>query len=124
MKKTKGQIEDSLAKAFIQFYVKKLGAGPKEVRVYIVEDMIIVRLWGRLHPLEDVLLQEKKGIELVKNIRKTFQEATFKELNAIIKEIVGCEITSFHSDSSTRTGERFEIFVSDQNIASRFNINT
>ena len=124
MEKTKGQVEDALAKAFIQFYVKKLGTGPKEARVYIVDDMIIVRLWGRLHPLEDVLLLEKKGIELVKNIRKTFQEATFKELNAIIKKIVGCEITSFHSDSSTRTGERFEIFVSDQNISNRFNINT
>jgi len=117
---TKGQTEDALAKAFIQFYVKKLGFGPKEARVYIVADMIIVRLWGRLHPLEDVLLLEKKGVELVKHIRKTFQEATFNELNAIIKNLVGCEAISFHSDSSTRTGERFEIFIFDQNIADRF----
>ena len=60
MNKTKGQVEDSLAKAFIQFYVKKLGTGPKSARVYIVEDMILVHLTGRLHPLEDFLLQEKK----------------------------------------------------------------
>ena len=120
---TKGQTEDALSKAFIQFYVKKLGFGPKEARVYIVADMIIVRLWGRLHPLEDILLLEKKGVELVKHIRKTFQEATFKELNAIIKKLVGCEAVSFHSDSSTRTGERFEIFIFDNNIADRFKNN-
>ncbi len=120
MKRTKGQVEDELAKAFIQFYVKKLGSGPKNAKVYIMDDMIIARLKGRLHPLEEFLLQEKKGIELVKHIRKTIQEATFKDLNGIIKDIVGCNVVSFHSDSSTRTGERFEIFIVDKDLGEVF----
>lgn len=113
-------MEDELSKAFVQFYVKKLGVGPKSAKVYILDDMIIARLRGRLHPLEEFLLLDKKGIELVKHIRKTVQEATFKDLNEIIKSIVGCNVVSFHSDSSTRTGERFEIFIVDKKLSDRF----
>jgi len=120
LKKTKGQIEDALGKAFIQFYVQKLGTGPKNARVYILEDMIIARLTGRLHPLEDFLIHEKKGIELVKHIRKAFQEATIKDLNKVIKKHIECEVISFHSDSSTKTGERFEIFIVDRNLSEYF----
>lgn len=120
LKQTKGQMEDVLSKAFVQFYVQKLGVGPKKARAYIVEDMIIARLWGRLHPLENFLLKDQKGIELVKDIRKKFQEATFQELNTIIKSITGYNVTSYHSDTSTRTGERFEIFILDHNLGDQF----
>lgn len=120
MKQTRGQVEDTLSKAFVQFYVKKLGYGPKKAKAYIVDDMIIARLWGKLHPLEDFLLKDQKGIELVKDIRKKFQEATFKELNKIIKDTTGCDVTSYHSDTSTRTGERFEIFILDRNLENQF----
>ena len=120
LKKTKGQTEDALSKAFVQFYVQKLGVGPKKARAYIVEDMIIARLWGRLHPLEDFLLKDQKGVELVKRVRTTFHEATFMELNKIVFDLTGCNVTSYHSDSSTRTGERFEIFILDRNLEGQF----
>lgn len=120
LKQTQGQMEDALSKAFVQFYVQKLGVGPKKARAYIVEDMIIARLWGRLHPLENFLLKDLKGIELVKEVRKKFSEATFMELNTIIKSITGCDVTSYHSDSSTRTGERFEIFILNHSLGDQF----
>lgn len=125
IQRTRGQVEDDLAKAFVQFYVKNLGGGPKSAKVYIVADMIIARLKGNLHPLEEYILKGTKdkgtkGIELVKNIRKAVQEATFEDFNKIIKSIVGCSVVSYHSDSSTRTGERFEIFIVDKDLGKEF----
>lgn len=115
--RTKGQIEDELAKEFTRFYVKKLKTGPKQAKVYILEDMILVRLKGDLHPYEEILLLKgKTGIDLVKRIREHVHEAIIDETSKIIQKIIGCNVVSFHSDSSTETGERFEIFILDRNF--------
>ncbi len=113
--KTKGQIEDIIAKRVVEFYVKALGTGPKESNVWIVDDMVIVRLKGKLLPIEEQLLVGAQGIELVKQIRKAFHEINTKQLNTIIEEITGHKVISTHSDISTKTGERFEAFILDTN---------
>lgn len=46
--RTKEQIEDELAKEFTRFNVKKLKTGPKQAKVQILADMILVRLKGDL----------------------------------------------------------------------------
>lgn len=114
--KTKGQIEDFIAKQVIKFYVDTLGIGPREARSYIVEDMIIVRLKGKLLPIEQNILSMMEGrqaIELVKNIRKALHTITTKRLCEMITQITGHKVISSHSDISTRTGERLEVFVLD-----------
>lgn len=120
MNKTKGQVEDTISKEFVKFYVKTLGVGPKESKVYILEDMVIVRVKGELLPFEEVLLHGRGGIELVKRIRKTIHETTISALSEIIHRLTGATVVSFHSDTSTKTGERFEIFILDGNLEERF----
>lgn len=120
MNKTKGQVEDTISKEFVKFYVKTLGVGPKESKVYILEDMVIVRVKGKLLPFEEVLLHGRGGIELVKRIRKTIHETTISALSEIIHRLTGATVVSFHSDTSTKTGERFEIFILDGNLEERF----
>jgi len=66
---TKGQIEDTISKEAAKFYLKTLGVGPRESRCYIIEDMIIVRLKGKLLPIEEKLLKFKTGIKLIKDLR-------------------------------------------------------
>jgi len=120
LNKTKGQVEDTISKEFVKFYVKTLGVGPKESKVYILEDMVIVRVKGKLLPFEEVLLHGRGGIELVKRIRKTIHETTISALSEIIHRLTGATVVSFHSDTSTKTGERFEIFILDGNLEERF----
>jgi len=120
LNKTKGQVEDTISKEFVKFYVKTLGVGPKESKVYILEDMVIVRVKGELLPFEEVLLHGRGGIELVKRIRKTIHETTISALSEIIHRLTGATVVSFHSDTSTKTGERFEIFILDGNLEERF----
>ncbi len=116
MRLTKGQIEDTIAKKVIEFYFNSIGKGPREARVWIVEDMIIVRLKGTLLPIEEQLLEGGRGIELVKTIRKALHEINTKRLNAMIEEITGHKVISTHSDVSTKTDERFEAFILDTNF--------
>ncbi len=121
--KTKGQIEDAIAKKVTKFYVNTLGIGPRQARTYIIEDMIIVRLKGKLLPIESKLLEAARGIELVKNIRQIFHEITTKRLSRIIAKITGHKVVSSHSDISTKTGERMEIFILDINYENEFKNN-
>jgi len=73
-----------------------------------------------LLPFEEVLLHGRGGIELVKRIRKTIHETTISALSEIIHRLTGATVVSFHSDTSTKTGERFEIFILDGNLEERF----
>ena len=113
--KTKGQIEDSIAKEVIKFYVKNMGVGPRETQVYVLRDMIIVRLKGRLLPFEKILLGHDKGVSLIKDSRKIIHELTVGGLSKIINKITNHKIISSHSDISTKTGEIIQVYIIDIN---------
>lgn len=112
---TQGQIEDTISKEVAKFYYKTLGVGPKESRAYILQDMVIIRLKGKLLPIEEKLLEGTRGIELVKDIRKTLHEVLTKKLTTLVKNITQHEVISSHSDVSTKSGEILEVFVLNTN---------
>lgn len=119
-----GQIKDNISKQITKFYVDTLGHGPKETRIYIIEDMVIVRLKGKLLPVEEKLLEGKGGIGLVKNIREKLHEILTKNLSLIVSNITKQKVISSHSDISTKTGEMLEIFILDSNYEAEFNTNS
>ncbi len=110
---TLGQIEDAIAKDLTRFYADVVGSGPRQARTYISHDMVIVRLKGNTHPYEHVLLRKTKGIEMVKQLRTAILESIVDELTDIIEKHTKAQVLSVHADSSTRTGERFVLFVVD-----------
>ncbi len=112
---TKGQIEDAVTKKAIKYYLDTLGVGPTSAKTYIVEDMIVIRMKGNLLPIEKKLLQNAKGVELVKNLRRNLLETNINEIIEIIKNITGQNIISAHRDLSTRSGEIIYIFILDKN---------
>lgn len=121
---TKGQICDKIAKEIIKFYVATLQYGPKEAKCYIVDDMVIVRFKGHLLPVEKEILKfvnKNEAVELVKNIRKVIHQITTKKLSKIIEKNIGLPVISCHSDISTVTGERVEIFVLKENLEKKLN---
>lgn len=122
---TKGQLEDKISKKIIEFYVSSIGTGPREARAYIVEDMILVRLKGKLLPIEEQLLGSgTQGIELVKNIQRSFHEINTAKLRQMIEEMTGHKVISSHSDVSTKTGEKFNAFIMDTDFNEEFKKNS
>ncbi len=113
---TKGQMEDVIAKDLTHFYADTLGVGPRQAKAYITRDMVIVRLKGNTHPYEHVLLKQHRGVEMVKNLRAAVLESVVDDLTDLVEKHTGAQVITVHADSSTRTGERFVIFVLDKVI--------
>ena len=120
MNKTKGQLEADISALLTKFEKEHLGRGPKEVKTFIIQDIILVRLQGILSPAEEKLAKESDGIQLVKQIRRRLIESSRKVLENIILDLLNAKVKTLHTDISTRTGERVIIFVMDRNIEKNF----
>ncbi|MFD2044697.1 DUF2294 domain-containing protein [Ornithinibacillus salinisoli] len=115
-KQTKGSMEAELSRALTQWEKEYLGRGSVSVKTDILRDMIIVVLKGILTPAEYKLCDTKEGILSLKRIRCDLVETGRDQLDQLIEEITGEKVTSFHTDISTRAGERVMIFRLSSNI--------
>ena len=118
--KTKGQLEAEISSAITKFEKEHLGRGPKSVRSYIIEDMILIRLIGIITPAEKKLAEEKDGAQIVKQTRRWLIESSNSLLRNIIEDKIGAEVQSIHTDISSRTGERIFVFSMKENVENMF----
>ncbi|MDD3174065.1 MAG: DUF2294 domain-containing protein [Herbinix sp.] len=113
---TKGQLEAKLSEAISKFEMEYMGRGPKSIRTYILNDLIIIRLTGVLSPSEQKLTDNQAGIELLKKVRSSLFEGGRGYLETLITDIIDVAIISTHSDLSTKTGEKIIVITTDRNI--------
>jgi uncharacterized protein YbcI len=118
--KTSGQVESDICDSIIKFEKEYLGRGPKEGKVFILGDMILVRLKGVLTPAEEQLSKTGEGSGLIKKVRMSLIEGARTLLENIIFEHTGCQVVSLHTDISTKKGERVIIFILDKNLEKLF----
>ena len=113
--KSKGEIEAEISRAIVQFEIDYMGRGPKEARVYIVEDLVVVRLKGVLTPAEEQLTKSIDGKDLVKKMRATLIDKARPLLYQVVGNITGAKILDLHTDISTESGDRVFVFSLDNN---------
>ena len=119
---TKGQMEAEISNALIAFEKEHMGRGPVDVRTHIIQDMVLIRLKGVLTPAERHLAKDDEGIYLIKQVRAKLLENSNKILAEIIKGLTGCAVISFHTDISTKTGERIIIITLSEDLERRFSL--
>ena len=119
-KKSRGEYEDEFTKAIIKFEKEQLGRGPESARTYMLDDMILVRLRGILTSAETALGRDREGQTLVKEVRRQLHEISRPLIEQIVKEILGYEVISLHTDMSVKTGERIFVLVVDGNLDELF----
>jgi len=119
---TKGQMEDEISKALISFEKEHMGRGPVEAKTYIIQDVVMIRLRGVLTPAERQLAKDEAGVQLIKQIRAKLLENSTEILKVLMSDITGCEVVSFHTDTSTKTGERFIIVTLADDLESKVSI--
>lgn len=107
----KGHLEDNITKAIIKFEKEHLGRGPEEVRTFIIEDMILIRLKGVLTPAEQQLAHTDDGRNLIKQLRMQLMETSRGLLEQKIYELTGMQVVSMHTDISTTRGERILVLI-------------
>jgi uncharacterized protein YbcI len=114
------KIEGEISRAMTKYYREMLGKGPEETKVYIIEDMVLVRFRGILTRKEQQLVRTQRGCELVKEMRQVLRDSNIDEEERIIMDCTGFQVLSSHSDLSTKTGEMVLIFIMDQNVGRIF----
>lgn len=112
----KKKLEAEISAAFIKFQRDLLGRGPQEAKTYIVHDMVITRFKGVLTTEEKHLVDHEKGRLLVKKMRQVLREMYSQDFEEIVEKITECKVISSHSDISTKTGERIEVFIIDKDL--------
>ena len=114
--KTKGEIEAEISDAIVKFEVEHMGRGPKEVRSFIIDDMVLVRLKGVLTQAEQQLAKSPDGVDLIKMMRTTLIRNAKPILFKVIGEITGAEPVSLYTDISAVRGERVIVFTLNREI--------
>jgi uncharacterized protein YbcI len=112
--KTQGEIQSEIAEGMGRFEQEYMGRGPKEVRAYLIDDLIVVRMKGVLTAAEQKLvmtLPPEKGRDLLKQVRSQLIEIARPTMEAMVKGITGVDVTSLHHDISTTTGEEVVLFT-------------
>ncbi len=122
MEKTKGSIESEISKAITQWEKEFLGRGSVSVKTDILRDLIIIDLQGILTPAEYSVCETREGMVSIKKTRSELVESGIDTLKEIILTITGEEVKSFHTDISTRTGERVMIFKLFNDYEKKFNL--
>lgn len=111
MHSSKGELEDKISKALTQWEKEYLGRGSILVKTDIIRNMVIVVLKGILTPAEQNLAKSHEGLLSIKKIRSELVESGKDQLKEIVTQLTGVKVTSFHTDISTRTGERIMVFM-------------
>ena len=115
--RTQGEIESAICKGMSQFELEYMGRGPKDLRAYLLGDVLVVRLIGVLTAAEQHLvrtLPSEKGRDLLKQVRTQLVEVACPKLSDLVREVTGVDVVSMHHDISTVTGEEFVLFTLQQ----------
>jgi uncharacterized protein YbcI len=113
---SKKKLEAEISETFIKFQRDLIGRGPQEAKTYIINDMLITRFKGVLTVEEKHLVSRNSGKKLVKQMRSLLREMYSRDYEKIVEEHTGCKVLSSHSDISTKTGERIEVFIMDKDL--------
>jgi uncharacterized protein YbcI len=117
---TRGELETAIRNAVIRFEQEFMGRGPTDVRAFIIQDIILVRLKGVLTPAERQLAKSPDGVGMVKQMRENLIGQGREKLCKEIGDITGVKIAALFTDIDARIGERIMVFTLEKDLESRF----
>ncbi len=118
--KSQRELETEISQAVIRFEKECMGRGPLETKTYLLDDVVLIRLKGVLTQSELKLAEtndRRRGRYLLKQVRQELLENSRPILDDIIREVLGVEIRSLHTDISTKTGERVIVLTLERKPA-------
>jgi uncharacterized protein YbcI len=114
---TQGEMEAAVCEGIARFEQEYMGRGPKEVRCFLISDLLLIRLQGVLTAAEQHLVKTvtpDKGRDLLKSVRTQLIETARPTLTSLIESVTGANVISLHHDISTIHGEEVIVFSLDR----------
>ena len=112
--RTKGEIEATISQEITRFEQDYMGRVPKDIRVHLLDDVLLIRLRGVLAAAEQNLvksLPSEKGRDLLKYARTQLIETARPVMEAMVEKVTGVKVVTMHHDISTTTGEKVILFT-------------
>jgi uncharacterized protein YbcI len=112
--KSIGEIEAAICEGITRFEQEYMGRGPKQIRAFLLGDLVFVRLIGVLTAAERQLVNSvppDRGRRLLKEVRAELIETARPVMEAMVREATGVNVLSLHHDISTQTGEEIVVFT-------------
>jgi uncharacterized protein YbcI len=119
---TQGEMEAAVCEGISKFELEYMGRGPKDIRCFLIDNLLLIRLQGVLTAAEQHLVQTRspeKGRDLLKDVRTQLIEIARPALVQLIETITGSKVVSLHHDISTVIGEEVIIFSLERTPAFR-----
>jgi uncharacterized protein YbcI len=107
--RTIGELEAEISQAAIRFEKEFMGRGPLETKTFLLDDLVVIQLKGVLTQSEIKLAEandRQRGRYLLKQVRQELIDHARPMLECLIRDILGVNVRSLHTDISTKTGER------------------
>ncbi len=120
--KSQGEIEAAVCDAVARFQQEYMGRGPRHVHTHLIENKLFIHLDGVLTAAEQRLMEsngagDRRGAELLKQLRSHLVVAGKTLLDRLVHEATGAQPVSVHHDISPATGE--EVLVLTLSAAPR-----
>ena len=115
----KAEMEVAIRNAIIKFEQDFMGRGPTDVRVFIVRDLVVVRLKGVLTPAERQLAKTLDGVDMVKRIRQALIAQGRDRLVEQVSGITGAKVMALFMDIDAQIGEKVFVFTVEHDLDPR-----
>jgi uncharacterized protein YbcI len=89
-------VRDEIAQELLKVQEDTYGVGAREIKVHVLDDIVLVVIDVELAVSERTLLNAGHG-DAVKNAREAFQDAIASTFKAIIERATGRRVDSFDS---------------------------
>jgi uncharacterized protein YbcI len=110
-------IELELMNFISAFMKEKVGRGPRDVRVKMVDNTIIIFIIGILSPLEKNILHSSEGERIILEGRKLYLKISNPERIGTFEKIVNAKVIEHYESLNLSNETAIAVFVLDQSIA-------
>ena len=101
------EITNGIVRLFSEYY----GRGPTRAKTYMLEDRYVVTILRDTLTTVERTLAENDHVDMVRQVRLTFQEAMAANFKGVVEEALGRRVASYHSQILVQPDVGFEFFL-------------
>jgi uncharacterized protein YbcI len=114
---TEPRLGDELAEVtngIVRLFSKYYGRGPTRAKSYLLEGRYVVTVLRDTLTTVERTLADNGHVDLVRQVRLTFQEAMADEFKGVVEQNLGRRVAAYHSQILVEPDVGFEFFLLEE----------
>lgn len=92
------------------------GRGPLNFKLYVVDDIIVIKYKGVLSESEKQIAETSDGAEMIKNIRRRGFDINLDKLKFEVENFLNTKILNVFTDILPKDDEKVTVFTFTENL--------